>query len=116
MSAVTSDKDGTPIRDTVKLIQQMMSSELFMQLYVEDKVKYTHTLRAAFPTFAEEYHHLFKKIINHDDLSMLEPMLSSIEALSKGTKTDKEITTDIGEKLAEKYLYPTFGKPPPKDD
>ena len=47
---------------------------------------------------------------------MLEPMLSSIESLSKGTRTDKEITVDIGEKLAEKYLYPTFGKPPPKND
>lgn len=42
---------------------------------------------------------------------MLEPMLKSIDDLNNGLVQEKDITTNIGETLAEKYLYPVLGKP-----
>jgi len=53
---------------------------------------------------------LFKKIVFKEDLSMLEIFLTKIEALENGT-SEQEVTTNIGETLAEKYLYPVLGKP-----
>ena len=116
MSVVTSTKDGSPIRGTIKLIQEMMQSDKCMLMEVEDKIKYTNFMREAFPTFYEEYPFLFKKVIARQDLSMLEPMLKAIEDIHEGKRVDKEAANGIGEQLAEKYLYPTFGKPQPKPD
>jgi len=47
---------------------------------------------------------------------MLEPMLKAIEDIYEGKRVDKDAANEIGEQLAEKYLYPTFGKPQPKDE
>jgi hypothetical protein len=116
MSVVTSTKDGSPIRGTIKLIQEMMNSDKCMLMEVEDKIKFTNFMREAFPTFYEEYPFLFKKVIARGDLSMLEPMLKAIEDIYEGKRVDREAANEIGEQLAEKYLYPTFGKPTPKPD
>ena len=116
MSVVTSTKDGLPIRDTIKLIQQMMQADKCLLMEVEDKIKHTNYLREAFPTFYEDFPLLFKKVIARQDLSMLEPMLKAIEDIYEGKRVDKDAANEIGEQLAEKYLYPTFGKPTPKPD
>ena len=98
------------IRETVNLIQQVINTPIFVVLSNEDKSKYQDELRKLFPTFAEEYPSLFKKVILNQDLSMLDQMLKSIDDLNTG-KNEKDITTSIGESLAEKYLYPVLGKP-----
>jgi hypothetical protein len=116
MSIVTSSTDGSPIRETIKLIQQMMQTDKCLLMEVEDKIKYTNFMRETFPTFYDEYPLLFKKVIARGDLTMLEPMLKAIEDIYEGKRVDKEAANEIGEQLAEKYLYPTFGKPQPKDE
>lgn len=116
MSIVTSSKDGSPIRGTIKLIQEMMQTDKCMLMEVEDKIKFINFMRESFPSFYEEYPFLFKKVIARQDLSMLEPMLKAIEDIYEGKRVDKEAANEIGEQLAEKYLYPTFGKPTPNPD
>jgi hypothetical protein len=99
------------IRETTILIQKMIDTEQCKNLEKEDPDNYRKMLHNLFPSFAADYPSLFKQIIFRRDLSMLEMMLQKIEDLQAGTITEKEITTNIGETLAEKYIYPVFGKP-----
>jgi hypothetical protein len=99
------------IRETTVLIQKMIDTEQCKQLEKEDLDQYRQMLHSLFPTFATDYPSLFKQIIFRRDLSMLEVMLKKIEDLQAGSISEKEITTTIGESLAEKYIYPVFGKP-----
>jgi len=98
------------IRETIELIIRMINTDECINLEKEDVAKYREFLYKLFPTFASDYPSLFKKVIFRQDLSMLETMLQSIEDLHKG-RSEKDITTNIGETLAEKYIYPVFGKP-----
>jgi hypothetical protein len=98
------------IRETIELIKQIINTEKCVNLEKDDVVKYREYIYQLFPTFANEYPSLFKKIIFRQDISMLETMLQSIEDLHNG-RSEKDITTSIGESLAEKYIYPVFGKP-----
>lgn len=99
------------IRDQIKIIQQLANTELCINLAKEDRMKYIEYMRELYPDFSKEYFVLFKKVVLREDLSMLEPMLKSIDDLNNGLVQEKDITTNIGETLAEKYLYPVLGKP-----
>ena len=37
-------------------------------------------------------------------------MIKSLEQVNKGKKTMKEVSNNLGEELADKYLYPKVGK------
>ena len=104
------------IRETVDLIQKIINTDSYLIMKNNDKIFYREKVNKLFPSFAEQYPILFKKIIFHEDLSMLEPMLKSIDEVVEG-KNAKEITRNLSEQIAEKYLYPTIGKPvlPPED-
>ena len=106
--------NSTEIKQTVELIQKIINTEEFITLKNEDDVKYRNKLITLFPTFSQDYPSLFKKIINNDDLTMLNTMLNSLSDISSG-KNEKQITTELGEHLAEKYLYPVLGAPPIKE-
>jgi len=104
------------IRESINLINQIINTEQFLIMKNNDKILYQDSVRKLFPFFAEQYPLLFKKIIFNEDLSMLGPMLQSIDDVVSG-KDAKEITQNLSEQIAEKYLYPTIGKPvlPPEE-
>ena len=106
--------DSIEIKQTVELIQKIINTDEYVILKKEDDIKYRNKLISLFPTFAEDYPILFKKIINNDDITMLFTMLNSLNDVSSG-KDEKQITTELGEMLAEKYLYPVLGAPPIKE-
>jgi hypothetical protein len=105
------------IRESIELIQKLVNTEVCITMKNNDKVMYQNHITKIFPTFAEDYPLLFKKIIFHEDLSMLEPMLRSIDDIHAG-KDHQQIRQKLGEQIAEKYLYPTMGKPvlPPEEN
>jgi hypothetical protein len=102
--------DLTEIKDQIIILQKMINTELCINLEKEDPTKYREYMHQLFPDMALKCPSLFKKIIFRQDISMLEKMYESIEELNNG-KSEKEITTSIGETLAEKYIYPVLGKP-----
>ena len=102
------------IKQTVELIQKIINTEEYIVLKRDDSVRYRTKLSEMFPTFANDYPILFKKIINKDDITMLTTMLNSLNDISSG-KNEKEITEGLGEHLAEKYIYPVLGAPPIKE-
>jgi hypothetical protein len=104
-----SEQDA--IRGTTILIQKMIDTDQCKELEKEDPNKYRELLTQLFPTFSADYPSLFKLIIFRRDLSMLEMMLQKIEALKDGSSNEKDITSTIGETLAEKFIYPVLGRP-----
>ena len=104
------------LREGIELIQKIISMDNYMIMKNNDKIIYENSVRKLFPLFAEQYPLLFKKVIFNEDLSMLEPMLQSIDDVVAG-KDAKEITQNLSEQIAEKYLSPTMGKPvlPPEE-
>ncbi len=103
--------DVNKIRDTVEIIKQMANTELCVNLSQSDKNSYQEYMKELFPEFSQNYVGLFKKIIFREDLTMLNAMLKNLEDLNNGVVQEKDVTTNIGESLAEKYLYPVLGKP-----
>ena len=105
------------LRESINLIQKIINTDEFIIMKNNDKIYYQDSIQKIFPSFAAQYPILFKKLIFNDDLSMLEPMLKSIDDVVSG-KNPKEITRNLSEQIAEKYLYPTMGKPvlPPEDE
>lgn len=99
------------IKDEIIIIQQLVNTELCCNLLNEDKMKYQEYLRDTFPEFSKNSPQLFKKIIFKEDLTMLDAMLKNLDDLNNGIVQEKDVTTNIGEKLAEKYLYPVLGRP-----
>jgi len=106
--------NSNEIKETVKLIQNIINTEEYIILQRDDNIKYRNSLIQMFPTFADDYPILFKKIINKEDITMLTTMLNSLDEISSG-KDEKQITEGLGEHLAEKYLYPVLGAPPIKE-
>jgi hypothetical protein len=106
--------DSNEIKQTVELVQKIINTEEYIILKKENDIKYRNKLISLFPTFSNDYPILFKKIINNDDITMLYTMLNSINDVSSG-KDEKKITTELGEMLAEKYIYPVVGAPPIKE-
>ena len=106
------------IRESIDLITKIVNTEDFLLLKVTDNNAYEYNMKKMFPEFSEQYPLLFKKAINKEDLSMLDTMLQSMDEIQNKKELDtdkiKEIHTSLGEKIAEKYLYPTIGKPPTK--
>jgi len=105
---------GPEVRQSVELIQQIINTEEYIILKKEDEIKYRNNLISLFPTFSTDYPLLFKKIINKEDLTMLNTMLNSLSTITSG-KDEKQVTNELGEHLAEKYLYPVLGAPPIKE-
>jgi hypothetical protein len=64
-----------------------------------------------FPEFYEGHPFLVKKLCKRDDLSMLFKMLDNLDKVDKGTKSLASVELNLGEELADKYLYPVVGKP-----
>ena len=75
------------IRESIKLITQLINTEEYVELLKEDRMKYQEKVRSIFPTFAQEYPQLFKKVVLKGDLSMLDTMLQSIDDIRDGCRT-----------------------------
>jgi hypothetical protein len=98
------------IRDTVEFLQQIVNTEKLKEMKVDNKSEYQNYLIQLFPTFYETYPTLFDNIIENKDLTFLEPMLEGIMKINENKNLKDSIEKDLGEKLAEKYLYPNIKK------
>jgi hypothetical protein len=98
------------IRDTVEFLQQIVNTEKLKEMKKDNKKEYQNYLMQLFPTFYETYPTLFDNIIENKDLTFLEPMLEGIMKINGNKDLKDGIEKDLGEKLAEKYLYPNIKK------
>ena len=104
------DQEIQSIRDTVEFLQQIVNTEKLKEMKVDNKSEYQNYLIQLLPTFYETYPTLFDNIIECKDLTFLEPMLEGIMKINENKDLKDDIEKDLGEKLAEKYLYPNIKK------
>ena len=104
------DQEIQSIRDTVDFLQQIINTETLKQMKSNNNNEYQTYLIQLFPTFYESYPTLFNNIIQNKDLTFLESMLEGIVKINENKDLKDSIEKDLGEKLAEKYLYPNIKK------
>lgn len=63
-------------------------------------------IRQRVPDFIEKYPELFKKIINHADLSPIQSMLAMLDRMGDGSISQHQASMVIGKKLVDKYVTP----------
>jgi alcohol dehydrogenase class IV len=56
--------------------------------------------------FIEEYPELFKKIIQRQDLSPIQNMLSMLDRMAKGNLSQHQASIIVGQKLVDRYVTP----------
>ncbi len=58
------------------------------------------------PDFAEQYPHLFKAVINREDLSPIQNMLIMLDKMAEGAVSQHQASVVIGKRLADRYITP----------
>ena len=88
------------IKKEINLIKLKKNNLLDIELEISTK----------FPEFYESHPFLVKKVCKGDDLSMLYEMLNKLYQVEKGDDTLTSVESNLGSKLADKYLYPNLKK------
>jgi hypothetical protein len=99
------------IKENVNLIKQYIDTKKYKNLKEENYDKYCSDLKDLFPTFSKDYEYLFKKVINGEDLDMLDNILEIMEKVKNNDFSEENGMKIFDEILAKKYLYPVLGKP-----
>jgi hypothetical protein len=63
-------------------------------------------IREKVPEFADRYPELFTKIIQKQDLSPIQSMLSMLDKMGEGNITQHQASIIIGKKLVDKFVNP----------
>lgn len=79
------------IRDMVPLVRQGVLQE---------------ELRTRFPTEAEKYPELFKKIATKQDLTPINTMLAMLDRMAAGTISEHQASIIVGQRLVDRYVKP----------
>ena len=69
--------------------------------------------------FMNTYPMIFFQLIDSDssriDLSLVESMVDDVNCIDDGKKTNEEVELDLGNELAERFVYTKVDRPNPKD-
>ena len=76
----------------------------------KDPFEFEMEILQVFPEFYDGYPFLVKKICKRGDLSMLYKMMGKLEDVEQGKNSLASVELNLGNDLAEKYLYPVVGK------
>ena len=100
--------NSTAIKKTVTMLQEyivILEAEGVVAPFDQELV-----LMEKFPEFYQDHPNLVKKICKKDNLDILYKMLDNLDNVEKGTKSLSSVELDLGNKLADKYLYPSLNK------
>ena len=86
---------ATFIRNTLNQIQEWMENDV-----TDDDIK------SRIPEFIELYPELFKKIIQHQNLSPMYQMLSLLDTMGKGKLSQHQASIQIGQQLVDQFVKP----------
>ena len=101
-------EDPEMIKSYILEIKKFTDLDEFKEIKKRDKFQYEFAVGELFPTFAQEYPFLFRKIANGDDLTMLFKMLDSITSVNKGEMTKIQVEQSLGHDLANLYVHPAM--------
>ena len=97
------------IKEIVDLIVDFKNTAKLKKLKSKSIDEYNQILENTFPSFKLNYPGIFDIVVNNDNLDMLYNMFKMKEQIDNGGDKDK-IEKDLGEILAQKYVYPHINK------
>jgi hypothetical protein len=98
---------STPVRTNFNIDLVKFYVNIILE-YVKDKDDAFASelyIMETYPTFYQEYPFLVKKVCKKEDLSMLFKMLGLLDNISKGNDNLTNVETNLGQELANEYLY-----------
>jgi hypothetical protein len=96
------------IKEYVKMMQKEINR--MKQEGKNDPFDHEMTLIETFPDFYQQHPFLVKKICSGSDLSMLTKMLDNLEHVQEGNKSLASVELNLGNELANQFLYPVINK------
>ncbi len=96
------------IKENIKSIQQAINK---MELEGKsDPFDFEMVIMESHPEFYQSHPFLVKKLCKRDDLSFLYQMLGNLEKVETGEKSLASVELNLGNQLANQYLYPALAK------
>ncbi len=96
------------IKKQVNLIQERIKQ--FQETGKTDIFEIELDILSEFPEFYDSHSFLVKKICKGDDITLLYKMLENLEMVENGNKSLASVELNLGEQLANKYLYSSMNK------
>jgi len=108
MNFIETFEDPEMIKNIIVEIKKFAELPEYQEIKKIDRLQFEFALRDIFPTFSQEHPFLFRKIVMGDDLAFLYKMLEGITKIKNGTLSVKEVEQDLGNDLANTYVYPAL--------
>lgn len=89
-------------RERAAFIREMIS--VLVPLVRAGKLE--HELKTAYPTYAERYPELFKKIVTKQDLTPLNTMVAMLDRMGDGSISQHQASIIVGQRLVDRYVTP----------
>jgi hypothetical protein len=105
-----SDTDVDYILDTVIKILEKMNEEEMKFLSKENNSLFIDKISEEFSEFSDRYYTLFRTVIDREDLTNLFKMLEMIQKIQNDKIDIKSAEKQLGDHLADQYLYPVLNK------
>lgn len=96
------------IKTIVEEIQQVI--ETMEKDNINDPFEYEMKIMETHPDFYHSNPFLVKKLCKKEDISMLYKMLENLNKVENGEKSLASVEVNLGNELANKYLYPNLKK------
>ena len=103
-------KTSFDIQKILQTVEEIKKEINFIKLKKTNLLDIELEISTKYPEFYESHPFLVKKVCKGDDLSMLYEMLNKLYQVEKGDDTLTSVESNLGSKLADKYLYPNLKK------
>jgi hypothetical protein len=103
-------KSSFDIQKIVQTVEEIKKEINLIKLKKSNLLDIEIEISTRFPDFYDSHPYLVKKVCKGDDLTMLYEMLNKLDHVEKGNETLTAVETNLGSKLADKYLYPNLKK------
>ena len=102
--------DLDEIKKNSQMIRKFCELDKFKKLKEDNNKQYEDTLMSIFKSFNDKYPAIFRAVIRGHDLDILYMMIEMKKKINNNEIDRKKAEVYMGEKLAERFLYPVVGK------
>ena len=106
MEEATAEAEARPMEYSPAARAQLIRSMLRDIALWMSQGETEEAIRARVPEFVEAYPELFKKIIQQQDLSPIQSMLTMLDRMAEGRLSQHQASVAIGKKLVDRYVTP----------
>ena len=105
---IKSTFNANSIRENIIIIQKKIAT--MIEEGNDDIFEHELNIMTTMPDFYQDHPFLVKKICKREDLTILYKMLENLDSVENGDKSLSSVELNLGEELANKFLYPVIDK------